>query len=134
MDDTITKLQTFANKHGVVLQLEGECGFGRQCVGFTHGNSYIDYNPINLDTYDVIEGFEDERIAEAAPEDAYHKHMCLAVLVDTDRDKAIAQLAKWADAMDEIGIEFVTYETGAKGMQALVSGHLGRAVRPKGSA
>ena len=87
--NTIEKLQQFANNHGVVLNLEGEVGLGRPCVGFTHGNNYVDFNPITMGgNYERVEGFEDERIAEAAPIDTYHKHDCLAVLVETDREKA----------------------------------------------
>jgi hypothetical protein len=129
---TIEKLQKFANDHGLVLNLEGEVGIGRECVGFTHGNSYVDYNPITMGgDYDPVPGFEDERIAKAAPEDAYHKHQCLAVLVQTDREKAIEQLGEWVDAMNEIGVEMVDYRTGATGMQTLMTPPIGRAVRPK---
>ncbi len=127
----VTKLQKFANEHGIVLKLKSEVGFGRPCIGFTHGNGYIDYNPIHMGTYDDLPGFEDRRISEAAPVDAYHKHQCLAVLVETDRERAIAQLAEWVDAMNEIGVEIVEYETGAKGVQAQLTGVLGYAVRPK---
>ncbi len=130
---SIEKLQAFANDHSLVLDLaNGEVGFGRACVGFLHGDKYVDYNPIRMGgDYDRLPGFDDERIAEAAPADAYHKHQCLAVLVDTDRDKAIAQLTEWVDAMNEIGVEIVRYATGAVGMQAMVSGTHGMAVRPK---
>ncbi len=132
---TIEKLQKFANDHDMVLVLEGECGFGRACVGFTHGDKYVDYQPYRMTgDYDRVPGFEDDRIAEAAPEDAYHKHPCLAVLVESDHDKAVTQLGEWVDVMNELDVEVVRYKTGATGPQLLMSGAFGMAVRPKASA
>ncbi len=129
---TIEKLQKFANDHGVVLDLDGEVGMGRPCVGFRHGNSYVDYNPITMGgNYDDVPGFEDRQIAESAPPDAYHKHQCLAVLVETDREKAIEQLGDWVDAMNTIGVEMIDYRTGATGIQAMITPPIGMAVRAK---
>ncbi len=132
MNTTIEKLQKFANDHGVVLQLQGECGFGRPCVGFTHGGNWVDYKPLTMGgDYTPVPGFEDDQIQSSAPPDAYHKHQCLAVLIETDREKAIAQLGDWVDAMNTIGVEMVDYRTGATGIQAMMTPPIGMAVRAK---
>lgn len=131
-DEQIQLLQRFANDHGIVLQLEGSVGFGRECVGFTHGDNYVAYNPLRYPDFEPVSGFEDDSIGDCAPADAYHKHNCLAVLVhDGDRDNAILQLVQWVEAMNEFGVEVAEYETGATGLQAMMTGVLGRAVRKK---
>lgn len=57
---------------GLTLDLEGEVGFGRECVGILIDGEYVDY-----DAY-APEG-EGTGPGEDAPH-AYHKHGCLAVL------------------------------------------------------
>ena len=56
-------MHKYAAENNVVLTLEGECGFGHECVGILLSESYPDYD------YEVW-----------IPEDAYHKHPCVAVL------------------------------------------------------
>jgi len=56
-------MHKYAADHNVVLTLEGECGFGRECVGILLNESYPDYP---------------EEVW--VPDDAYHKHACVAVL------------------------------------------------------
>lgn len=103
-------IQAFANKHKLIFEDEGECGFGRECVGLTNGSNWVDYNPISEALgYDYIPEFYDERLEP--PEgvtDAYHKHKCMAVLGRGER--AIHQLALWCQRYDELGVERVDRE------------------------
>ncbi len=123
----IQNIQEFANKHKVVLELEGECGFGRECVGLLHGNNYVDFNPTDDTTYEYIKGFFDPRLDEIMPPKAYHKHDCLAVL---GRDEeSIRQLSEWVDKLKELDVTIESYDTGATGVQALISGITHMAVK-----
>jgi hypothetical protein len=115
-------IQEFASKHNLIFEEEGECGFGRECVGLTIGGSYVGYKPTDNVNYDYIEGFYD-----IAPFDAYHKHNCIAVL--GRGDDAILQLSDWVDKLNEIGVKVDKYPTGATGLQAVISGVFGNAVR-----
>jgi hypothetical protein len=130
---SLLKLSVFADKHGISLVSKGECGFGRPCVGFTKNSNYIDYCPIDMSTYDPIPKLEDDRLYPPDSVNAYHKHNCLAVLVDgDDYTKALGELAEWVDHLTEQGeVEVVSYRTGASGMQAMLSGSTGFAVRIK---
>jgi len=131
-------LQEFANKHGIVLTKKGEVGFGRPCVGFTHGGNYVAHNPYTHGgNYEPIKEFEDERLYAPDEVDAYHKHTCLAVLCkDSDEgyEEGLKQLEIWIRHLESLGeIEFVSYETGATGMQAMLSGFTGMAIKIKES-
>ncbi|GAF88341.1 unnamed protein product, partial [marine sediment metagenome] len=53
-------IQEFANRFKLIFDDEGECGFGRECVGLTNGSNWVDYNPDHIETYEHIEGFYDE--------------------------------------------------------------------------
>lgn len=59
----------------VTLQLNGECGFGRECVGILANELYPDYYWYN-EEYKRM----DSNGAVWIPEHAYHKHPCVAVL------------------------------------------------------
>lgn len=120
-------IQKFANRFKLIFEDEGECGFGRECVGLTDGNNWVNYNPTHAETYEDIEGFYDERLFEIAPKDAYHKHYCLAVL--GRGENAIRQLSEWVDKLNELGVVVEEYETGATGIQAMISGTHNYAVR-----
>ncbi len=120
-------IQEFANRFKIIFEDEGECGFGRECVGLTSGTSYIDYNPHKHPDYDQIEEFYDERLSQIAPPNAYHKHDCLAVL--GRGDEAIRELSDWVDKLNELGAVVEKYSTGATGIQAMISGLVGHAVR-----
>lgn len=76
-------------KNKVMLQLEGECGFGRECVGILTEGHYPDYDWEGKD--------ENEKIW--LPKDAYHKHDCVAVL--GRGRKAENQLYKWLKWFDD---------------------------------
>ncbi len=120
--------QDFANRHKIIFNDEGECGLGRDCVGFGTGDNWISFNPTQSGgNYEPIKGLQCE--AAYAPDgvDAYHKFNCLAVL--GRGPKAIKQLALWVQSIEAAGnVEIVTYETGATGIQALVSGLTGKAL------
>jgi hypothetical protein len=123
-------LQRFANEHKLILEDHGEVGFGRPCVGFLHGHNYVDYNPMNLESFEYIPGF---KIDDPVPSgvNAYHKHDCMAVLVENDDyDEALRQLNEWVKHLESLGtVEIVQYETGARGMQAVISGFFGKAIK-----
>ena len=94
-DDKIQWMATWAAKHGVQLVLEGECGFGRECVGVSVDGGYLDY-----------EWYDDESFKRAdkngdvwCPPNAYHKHPCVAVL--GRGEAAEAELYDWLKWFDE---------------------------------
>ena len=127
LEECRQNIQEFANRFKLIFEDEGECGFGRECVGLTNGNNWVDYNPTHSETYEYIEGFYDERFYDIAPEDAYHKHNCLAVL--GRGENAIRQLSEWVDKLNELGAVVEQFETGATGIQAMFSGTHNYAVR-----
>jgi hypothetical protein len=120
-------IQEYANRFKLIFEDEGECGFGRECVGLTSGTNWVDYNPTDDSTGEEIKGFYDERFYEIKPPDAYYKHDCIAVL--GRGDDAIKQLSDWVDKLNELGAVVETYKTGATGIQAMISGVAGKAVR-----
>jgi hypothetical protein len=125
--------QRFANDHKIVFEDHGEVGFGRPCVGFTSGSGYIDIHPLDRTDYNELWP-HDARLAAPRGVEAYHKHNCLAVLVlgDDDYDSAILQLAQWVEHLEAQGaVEIVSYPTGASGLQAMISGMVGKALRFK---
>lgn len=129
MENYIKNIQEFADKHNIHFEQEGECGFGRECVGLLkkkEGN-YIDYNPTDSVTYDYIDDLKDDRLWDITPENAYHKHNCLAVL--GRGEKAVKELSEWVDALKELDVTIESYETGATGLQAMISGKTGYAVK-----
>ena len=127
IEECRANIQEFANRFKLIFEDEGECGFGRECVGLTNGNNYVDYNPTCKPNYDYVEGFYDERFYSIAPEKAYHKHNCLAVL---GRDEeSIRQLSDWVDKLNELGAIVDKYKTGATGLQAMLLGFENYAVR-----
>jgi hypothetical protein len=124
--------ENFAIEHKVIFDDEGECGFGRPCVGFRDG-SWIAHNPDKMKPsewghdYHPIDDLKCDACLPPEGVDAYHKHDCLAVL--GRGDDAITQLAEWVVYMQSQGrVEIVSYETGATGLQAMLSGVVGRAV------
>lgn len=130
MKEKIDYLQEFCNKNKLVLSEKGECGFGRACVGILHGDNYLDYNPSNSVDYMTIPLYYSEKHFDITPPDAYHKHNCFAVLAnDGDYETAIGQLYDWIKQVEEIGYSVETYETGATGLQALVSGVTGKCIK-----
>lgn len=95
--DKINWMAQYAAKHGVALTLQGECGFGRECVGILVGDSYPDYEWTDEETWDRIDNNGDVW----TPDDAYHKHPCVAVL--GRGEKAESQLYEWLKWFDDNG-------------------------------
>ena len=91
-DPRFVFLATWAARWGAGLTLEGECGFGRECVGILVGNGYLDYAHL-------WEEFPDAQMW--TPPDAYHKHDCMAVL--GRGETALQQLYDWAKWLDDNG-------------------------------
>jgi len=129
--NALQELKVFADKHGIIVQEEGECGFGRPCVGLIQKGSgnYVDYNPLDSINYEPIYD-EDDRFYAPDGVNSYHKHNCFAVLVDDDNyGEGLTQLNKWIQHLESQGeLEFVTFPTGATGLQALISGMTGSAL------
>ena len=113
-------IQEFANRFKLIFEDDGEVGFGRKCIGLTNGSNYVDYNPTQYPNYDYVEEFYDERLFDIVPENAYHKHNCLAVL--GNEETSIIQLSEWIDKLKELGAVVEKYKTGATGIQALITG------------
>jgi len=84
----------------MTLGLEGECGFGRKCVGVL-AEVYPDYEWYD-DNYERI----DNNGKVWTPEDAYHKHPCVAVL--GRGEEAEAQLFDWLQWFDTNGFKVET--------------------------
>jgi len=127
VDSYKENIQKFANKHKVVFEDDGECGFGRECVGLLSGKDWVDYNPIHSESYEPIEGFFSEDLSGIVPDKAYHKHDCVAVLGRDD--ESIIQLSNWIDKLDELGVELAEFNTGASGLQAMITGYTRKAFR-----
>lgn len=127
-------LSLFALKHKLILVEKGEVGFGRPCVGFTYGDSYIAFNPYDMKDYEPIPGFKDDRFNDIKPENAYHKSDCMAVLCpDEDYGAGLEELATWVKALEALDVEVAEYSTGAMGVQAMMTGLFGKAFRIKQS-
>jgi len=93
--EKIAWMANWVVKHKAMLVLEGECGFGRECVGILIDGKYPDY-----------EWYEDwDRMDNNGevwmPKDAYHKHPCVAVL--GRGEEAESQLYDWLKWFDDNG-------------------------------
>ena len=125
IQEKINYIQEFADKHDLTFDQEGECGFGRECVGLLRGGIYVDYNPTDSVNYDEIPHLSSDDHYKMTPPNAYHKHNCMAVL--GRGDSAISELYDWVIALEERNVRFETFSTGASGLQALISGTHGTA-------
>jgi len=103
LEECRKKINEFAGKFGLVFDEEGECGFGRECVGIRDDSKWVDFNPLNHSkNYEFIQEFYDERFYEIKPENAYHKHDCLAVL--GRGEGAIRELCDWVEKLEELNV------------------------------
>jgi hypothetical protein len=119
--EKIEWMEAYANKNEVTLELEGECGLWRECVGILKSGNYPDYAWYDKD-YEQI----DKNGDVWTPEDAYHKHPCVAVL---GRGKgAEAQLFDWLKWFDENNFKIETGSQPVKHQIELLMGK-GRFVR-----
>lgn len=91
-DEQVRYLADWAVRNDCQFKLEGEVGFGRECVGMLRGNSYLDYSHL----WQEMPGEE-----FWWPQNAYHKHDCMAVL--GRGPDAVRELYDWAKWLDEHG-------------------------------
>jgi hypothetical protein len=77
---------------GAYFEDNGECGFGRSCVGISIHGSYPDYDCE-----------DDAQCPPPETKDAYHKHDCLAVLNHGNTEEAIRQLYAWCRKLESNG-------------------------------
>ena len=83
----------YCAKNNLALTVEGECGFGRECVGVLSGDTYPDYEWSDA-RYNRI----DDNGEVWTPKDAYHKHPCVAVLGrGEEAEDQLYQWLKWFD-------------------------------------
>ena len=100
--ERLSWMATWAAVNGLKLELEGECGLGRECVGVTAGEIYPDYEWWSKEDYERI----DNNGEVWTPPDAYHKHPCVAVL--GRGEEAERQLFDWLKWFDENGFKLET--------------------------
>jgi hypothetical protein len=93
-DEKLQWMALWAAKNGLQLKLEGECGFGRECVGVLTNGKYAAYYWCDAN-YKRI----DNNGEVWTPPDAYHKRDCVAVL--GRGEPAEAQLYDWLKWFDE---------------------------------
>ncbi len=103
----------WAHKNKVVLELHGECGFGRECVGIMAGDSYPDYRWYTDDYTDRA----DKNGDVWTPQNAYHKHPCVAVL--GRGENAEAQLYDWLKWFEDNGFKMVEEMRDLKSMSPI---------------
>lgn len=104
--DRITAARLWAAENGCVLELDGEVGFGRPCVGVLWRTSYVDTPGSGHNDWPEYPDPPDPRRMPPEDVDAYHKHDCLCVL-GTD-DEAVEGLLRWIEQIREHGGRVVT--------------------------
>jgi len=87
-DEKLLWMLKYCKRNNVTLELQGECGLGRECVGIITHDTFPDYWWTN-DEYERLDNNGDVWV----PENAYHKHPCVAVL--GRGEEAEAQLYEW---------------------------------------
>lgn len=105
--------QRFANDHKLIFETEGECGFGRPCVGFMgRDGHWVAHNPFKAPAYEPIAAASCEAARPGEGVDnAYHKHDCMAIL--GLGDLAVRSLAAWVRQLEKAGnVVVVDFETG----------------------
>jgi len=118
-DERIRDVRLWAAEQGCVLELDGEVGFGRPCVGILWRDHYVDtpgsaYNdvPPGLPREPFRPDERQRRILDLyrPPDDvdAYEKHDCLAVL-GTD-ELAVDGLLRWVEKIRAVGGRIVVQD------------------------
>lgn len=92
--DMISWMANWCKREGLTLELEGEVGFFRPCVGVVGDFNFPDYMWYD-DNFERVDRNGDVW----TPERAYHKNPCVAVL-GTD-DESVKQLYEWLKWFDE---------------------------------
>jgi hypothetical protein len=95
-DDKLKWMREWTERNGVTLELNGECGIGRECVGIIVSDLYPDY-----EWYDSNWDRIDPNGEVWTPPNAYHKHPCVAVL--GRGEDAEDQLYEWLRWFDDNG-------------------------------
>lgn len=110
-------LRDWADENRLMLDLEGECGFGRDCVGITDGSNWVD---VDYEGIEYATGLWRHKLERPLPDvleadaplipwpiapDAYHKHCCLAVLDPgrTQTEERVVQLYRWVRHCVKLG-------------------------------
>lgn len=115
--EKIDWMRDWCTANNVVLELEGEVGFGRPCVGILAYDKYPDYEWYD-DNYDRA----DKNGDVWTPEGAYYKHPCVAVL--GRGDAATEQLYNWLKWFDDNGFKVVaSRRTPTSDVDAILHGH-----------
>lgn len=128
-EEKIQWMAMWAVKHNAQLVLEGECGLGRECVGLLVEGKYPDYEWYDAD-YERL----DQNGDVWTPENAYHKHPCIAVL--GRGEAAESQLYEWLQWFDAQGFSIETgdqeYDQNLGAIALLMGKHrFARMVRPQ---
>jgi hypothetical protein len=100
-DERLREARLWAAEQKCVLDLDGEVGFGRECVGVLYKSSYVDTPGSGSNDWPEYPEAPDERRMPPEDVDAYHKHDCLCVL---GRDEtAVDGLLRWVEKIREHG-------------------------------
>lgn len=97
IENKIKWMTEWAEKNKCYIDLEGSCGFGRDCTGILYGGTYPDYYWYDDDYNERIDNNGEVWV----PRDAYYKHCCVAVL--GHGDESINQLYDWLKWFDNNG-------------------------------
>ena len=100
-EEKITWMAVWAAKNNLKLDLEGEVGICRECVGVSTEGHYPDYQWYDED-YNQIDNNGEVWV----PKHAYHKHSCVAVL--GRGENAEAELYDWLKWFDENNFKLET--------------------------
>ena len=93
-DTKIEWMAVWAAKNGCALALKGEVGFGRECGGVIANGSYLEYVWYEKKGWTRL----DKNGEVWIPEDAYHKHECIAVLGrGVEAESKLYAWLKWFD-------------------------------------
>lgn len=122
--EKIKWMRAWCKKSKLKLVLNGECGFGRACVGVSSNGIYPDY---------IWHDDQGKRLDDNGevwtPDNAYHKHPCVAVL--GLGDTAEAQLYDWLQWFEqnkftlEVNFEVNKLpDTGWSGFEKVFGNHL----------
>lgn len=92
-EEKVQWMALFAARNRATLDLEGECGIGRECVGLSANGSYASYAWFD-DDYERI----DNNGEVWRPKHAYHKHDCVAVLGrGVEAEEELYEWLRWFD-------------------------------------
>ena len=93
-EEKIAWMKEWCYKNNLTLDLEATCGLFRQCVGVLHAcGVFPDYMWYD-DDYNRIDNNGEVWV----PQDAYHKHPCVAVLGrGVEAEEQLYEWLKWFD-------------------------------------